>query len=158
MGELPTQERLNRFVEVIDSQRELPDGFTASTLMVDTSPDLMNMMARSILRLYAADESAENRSPEHEIHTAPSLISRLPRIMVLAYYAKQAAFNHESMIMHRFVPGQSTAETILFHAAPRPLVHTGRGSACSTSCCACTEHGGGNNSSFTTHVLSLGGH
>lgn len=111
MGELPTQERLNRFVEVIDSQRELPDGFTASTLMVDTSPDLMNMMARSILRLYAADESAEDRSPEHEIHTALSLISRLPRIMVLAYYAKQAAFNHESMIMHRFVPGQSTAET-----------------------------------------------
>ena len=127
MGELPTQERLNRFVEVIDSQRELPDGFTASTLMVDTSPDLMNMMARSILRLYAADESAEDRSPEHEIHTALSLISRLPRIMVLAYYAKQAAFNHESMIMHRFVPGQSTAETILIHAAPRPLVHAGRG-------------------------------
>ena len=118
MGELPTQERLNRFVEVIDSQRELPDGFTASTLMVDTSPDLMNMMARSILRLYAADESAEDRSPEHEIHTALSLISRLPRIMVLAYYAKQAAFNHESMIMHRFVPGQSTAETILSMLRP----------------------------------------
>ena len=58
MGELPTRERLTRFVEVIDSQRELPDGFTASTLMVDTSPDIMNMMSRSILRLYAADRKS----------------------------------------------------------------------------------------------------
>ena len=127
MGELPTQERLNRFVEVIDSQRELPDGFTASTLMVDTSPDLMNMMARSILRLYAADESAEDRSPEHEIHTALSLISRLPRIMVLAYYAKQARLqpriHDHAPLRARAVHGRDHP----FHAAPRPLVHAGRG-------------------------------
>ena len=154
MGELPTQERLNRFVEVIDSQRELPDGFTASTLMVDTSPDLMNMMARSILRLYAADESAEDRSPEHEIHTALSLISRLPRIMVLAYYAKQAAFNHESMIMHRFVPGQSTAETILSMLRPDRSFTAEEARMLDIMLCLHAEHGGGNNSSFTTHVLS----
>lgn len=154
MGELPTQERLNRFVEVIDSQRELPDGFTASTLMVDTSPDLMNMMARSILRLYAADESAEDRSPEHEIHTALSLISRLPRIMVLAYYAKQAAFNHESMIMHRFVPGQSTAETILSMLRPDRSFTPEEARMLDIMLCLHAEHGGGNNSSFTTHVLS----
>ena len=154
MGELPTQERLNRFVEVIDSQRELPDGFTASTLMVDTSPDLMNMMARSILRLYAADESAEDRSPEHEIHTALSLISRLPRIMVLAYYAKQAAFNHESMIMHRFIPGQSTAETILSMLRPDRSFTPEEARMLDIMLCLHAEHGGGNNSSFTTHVLS----
>lgn len=154
MGELPTQERLNRFVEVIDSQRELPDGFTASTLMVDTSPDLMNMMARSILRLYAADESAEDRSPEHEIHTALSLISRLPRIMVLAYYAKQAAFNHESMIMHRFVPGQSTAETILSMLRPDRSFAPEEARMLDIMLCLHAEHGGGNNSTFTTRVLS----
>lgn len=154
MGELPTQERLNRFVEVIDSQRELPDGFTASTLMVDTSPDLMNMMARSILRLYAADESAEDRSPEHEIHTALSLISRLPRIMVLAYYAKQAAFNHESMIMHRFVPGQSTAETILSMLRPDRSFTAEEARMLDIMLCLHAEHGGGNNSTFTTRVLS----
>ena len=157
MGELPTQERLNRFVEVIDSQRELPDGFTASTLMVDTSPDLMNMMARSILRLYAADESAEDRSPEHEIHTALSLISRLPRIMVLAYYAKQAAFNHESMIMHRFVPGQSTAETILSMLRPDRSFTAEEARMLDIMLCLHAEHGGGNNSTFTTRVLSSSG-
>ena len=51
-------------------------------------------------------------------HTAITLISRLPRIMVLAYYAKQAAFNGKSMIMHRFIPGESTAETILSMLRP----------------------------------------
>lgn len=157
MGELPTQERLNRFVEVIDSQRELPDGFTASTLMVDTSPDLMNMMARSILRLYAADESAEDRSPEHEIHTALSLISRLPRIMVLAYYAKQAAFNHESMIMHRFVPGQSTAETILSMLRPDRSFTAEEARMLDIMLCLHAEHGGGNNSTFTMHVVTSSG-
>ena len=127
MGELPTQERLNRFVEVIDSQRELPDGFTASTLMVDTSPDLMNMMARSILRLYAADESAEDRSPEHEIHTALSLISRLPRIMAAGLLRQagrlQPRIHDHAPLRARTVHGRDHP----FHAAPRPLVHTGRG-------------------------------
>ena len=114
----------------------------------------MNMMARSILRLYAADESAEDRSPEHEIHTALSLISRLPRIMVLAYYAKQAAFNHESMIMHRFVPGQSTAETILSMLRPdRSFLTPEEARMLDIMLCLHAEHGGGNNSSFTTHVF-----
>ena len=154
MGELPTRERLARFVEVIDSQRELPDGFTASTLMVDTSPDIMNMMSRSILRLYAADECAENRSPEHEIHTALSLISRLPRIMVLAYYAKRAAFHHDSMIMHRFVPGQSTAETILSMLRPDRAFTPEEARMLDIMLSLHAEHGGGNNSTFTTRVLS----
>ena len=154
MGELPTQERLNRFVEVIDSQRELPDGFTASTLMVDTSPDLMNMMARSILRLYAADESAEDRSPEHEIHTALSLISRLPRIMVLAHYAKRAAFYNESMIMHRFIPGQSTSETILSMLRPNREFTPEEARMLDIMMSLHAEHGGGNNSTFTCRVLS----
>jgi len=154
MGELPTRERLTRFVEVIDSQRELPDGFTASTLMVDTSPDIMNMMSRSILRLYAADECAENRSPEHEIHTALSLISRLPRIMVLAYYAKRAAFHHDSMIMHRFVPGQSTAETILSMLRPDRAFTPEEARMLDIMLSLHAEHGGGNNSTFAARVLS----
>jgi citrate synthase len=154
MGDLPTQERLNLFIEALDSQRELPDGFTASKLMRNTSPDIMNMMARSILHLYAEDESAEDRSPEHEIHTALSLISRLPRIMVLAYYAKQAAFNHGSMIMHRFIPGQSTAETILSMLRPTREFSPEEARMLDIMLCLHAEHGGGNNSTFTTRVLS----
>ena len=154
MGELPTRERLARFVEVIDSQRELPDGFTASALMHATSPDIMNMLARSVLQLYAADPHAEDRNAKHEIHTALSLLSRLPRIMVLAYYAQQAQFNHGSMIMHRFVPGQSTAETILSMLRPDRCFTAEEARMLDIMLCLHAEHGGGNNSTFAARVLS----
>lgn len=74
--------------------------------------------------------------------------------MVLAYYAKQAAFNHESMIMHRFVPGQSTAETILSMLRPDRSFTPEEARMLDIMLCLHAEHGGGNNSSFTTHVLS----
>ena len=154
MGELPTGPELSAFVEVIDSQRELPDGFTASMLMHDVSPDIMNMLARSVLQLYASDPHAEERSPKHEIHTALSLLSRLPRIMVLAYYAQQAQFNHGSMIMHRFVPGESTAETILSMLRPDRAYTEDEARMLDIMLCLHAEHGGGNNSTFVARALT----
>ncbi len=154
MGSLPTQEQLDRFVAEIDSQRELPDGFTASMIMRDTPPDIMNMLARSALLLYAYDNDAEERSAEHEIHAALSLISRLPRIMVLSYYAVRARYANESMIMHRFVPGQSTAETILSMLRPDRSFTPEEARTLDIMLCLHAEHGGGNNSTFTTRVLT----
>ena len=62
MGELPTEEQLSGYIATIDAQRELPDGFTASIIMRNTPPDIMNVLARTILLLYAYDENAEDRS------------------------------------------------------------------------------------------------
>lgn len=154
MGDLPTQEQLDRFVSVIDSQRELPDGFTASSIMRATPHDIMNALARSVLLLYSYDERAEDRDPVHEIDTAVSLISRLPRIMVLAYYAMRAQFHNESMIMHRFIPGQSTAETILSMLRPDRQFTEEEARLLDIMLCLHAEHGGGNNSTFTTRVLT----
>ena len=154
MGELPTREQLDRFIEVLDGQRELPDGFTASMIMRDTPPDIMNVLARTILLLYAYDPDAEDRSAHHEIHTAISLISRLPRIMVLTYYAKRARYNNESMIMHRFIPGQSTAETILSMLRPDRQFTPEEARMLDVMLCLHAEHGGVNNSTFTTRVLT----
>lgn len=154
MGELPTQEQLETFVAVLDSERQLPDGFTASMIMRDTPPDIMNVLARTILLLYAYDENAESREPHHEIHTAISLLSRLPRIMVLTYYAKRARYNNESMIMHRFIPGQSTAETILSMLRPDRQFTAEEARMLDIMLCLHAEHGGGNNSTFTTRVLT----
>lgn len=154
MGDLPTQEQLDRFVSVIDSQRELPDGFTASSIMRATPHDIMNALARSVLLLYSYDERAEDRDPVHEIDTAVSLISRLPRIMVLAYYAMRAQFHNESMIMHRFIPGQSTAETILSMLHPDRQFTEEEARLLDIMLCLHAEHGGGNNSTFTTRVLT----
>ncbi len=154
VGDLPTKEQLGRFIVELDDQRELPDGFTASMIMRDTPSDIMNVLARSILLLYAYDENAEDRSAEHEVNTALSLISRLPRIMVLAYYAKRARYYHESMIMHRFIPGQSTAETILSMLRPEREFSPEEARMLDVMLCLHAEHGGGNNSTFTTRVLS----
>ena len=154
MGDLPTQEQLDFFVSRLDAHRELPDGFTASKIMSTPSPDIMNLLARSVLVLYADDPNAEDRSYEHEISTAVTLISRLPRIMVLAYYAKQAAFNGKSMIMHRFIPGESTAETILSMLRPDRHYTEEEARMLDIMMCLHAEHGGGNNSTFTCRVLS----
>ena len=154
MGDLPTQEQLDFFVSRLDAHRELPDGFTASKIMSTPSPDIMNLLARSVLVLYADDPNAEDRSYEHEISTAVTLISRLPRIMVLAYYAKQAAFNGKSMIMHRFIPGESTAETILSMLRPDRHYTEEEARMLDIMMCLHAEHGGGNNSNFTCRVLS----
>ena len=154
LGELPTQEQLDRFIEVIDSYRDLPDGFTASMIMHDVTPDIMNLLARSILQLYAHDPEAESREPMHEIHTAMSLISRLPRVAVFAHYAKQCTFEHGSMIMHRFIPGQSTAETFLSMLRPDRQFTPEEARMLDIMLCLHAEHGGGNNSTFSTRVLT----
>ena len=154
MGELPTSSQLDVLVEALDAQRNLPDGFTASKIMSTPSHNIMNLLQRSVLMLYADDPKAEERSFEHEISTAISLISRLPRIMVLAHYAKRAAFYNESMIMHRFIPGQSTSETILSMLRPNREFTPEEARMLDIMMSLHAEHGGGNNSTFTCRVLS----
>lgn len=154
LGKLPTQEELDSFVAVIDAERELPDGFTADRIMRHPAADLMIMLSRSIISLYADDPNAEDRSIEHEIKTAMSLISRLQRIMVLSYHAKQAYFHGDSMIMHRFVPGQSSSETILSMLRPDRAFTPEEARMLDIMMCLHAEHGGGNNSTFTCRVLS----
>lgn len=154
MGNLPTQKQLDQFIAALDAQRNLPDGFTASKIMITPSRDIMNLLARSVLMLYADDPDAESRSYEHEISTAISLLSRIPRMMVLAYYAKRAAFYGESMIMHRFVPGESTAETILSMLRPDRQYTPEEVRMLDIMMCLHAEHGGGNNSTFTCRVLT----
>ena len=154
MGDLPTKEQLTAFIEVIDAQRDLPDGFTASAIMSNMSPNIMNVLARSVLLLYGHDENAESRTPEHEVFTALSLISRLPRIMVLSYYAQRSRYHGESMIIHPFLEGQSTAETILSMLRPDRQFTQDEARMLDIMMCVHAEHGGGNNSTFTARVLS----
>lgn len=154
LGKLPTQDELDQFVAAIDAERELPDGFTAVRIMRHPAADLMIMLSRSIISLYADDPNAEDRSIDHEIKTAISLISRLQRIMVLSYHAKQAYFHGDSMIMHRFVPGQSSSETILSMLRPDRAFTPEEARMLDIMMCLHAEHGGGNNSTFTCRVLS----
>ncbi|MDR0308768.1 MAG: citrate synthase [Coriobacteriales bacterium] len=153
-GELPTTEELRDFNSALDGERELPDGFTADYIMNPATPDISNCLARSILMLYADDPRAEDRSPDHEVRVAISMISRLPRIAVLAYYAKQASFHQGSMIMHRFVPGQRTAETFLSMLRPNREFTQEEALMLDIMLSLHIEHGGGNNSTFAARVIT----
>ena len=154
MGELPTQSQLDDFVAAIDEQRELPDGFTATYILNDTPRDIMNLLQRCILFLYSQDPAAEERSMEHEVSTAISLLSRLLRISVFSYYAVQCRHEGASMIMHRFVPGQSSAETFLSMLRPDRSFTPEEARMLDVMLCLHAEHGGGNNSTFTCRSLS----
>jgi len=153
-GKLPSVAELEAFRAEIDEQRELLDGFTSTLTMHNVSPDVMNVLARSILMFYAKDPQAEDRSPEHEILTAIQLISRLPRVMVNAYHALNAAFNQGSFVIHPFIPGQSTSETILSMLRMDRQFTPEEAKMLDVMLCLHAEHGGGNNSTFTCRVLS----
>ena len=151
-GELPTAEQLKTFNDLIAAQRDLPDGFTANYIMKPPTRDLMNAMSRAVLQLYAFDDEAENRSSEHEIDTAIMLLSRLPRIMVLSYHVMRDKFFGDSMFIHHYIPGQSTAETILSMLRPdRQFTDT---EAKTLDIMLNAEHGGGNNSTFTCRAVT----
>lgn len=151
---LPTQTQLNDFVALLDEQRELPEDFTASIFFGQGAPNIMNLLSRVVLNQYAYDTHAEDRSAQHEIDVALSLMSKLPRASVLSYYAIQHRFNNESLIIHPFIPGQSTAETILSMLRPDRSFTQLEARMLDIMLCVHMEHGGGNNSTFATHVLS----
>ncbi|MCR5141087.1 MAG: citrate/2-methylcitrate synthase [Ruminococcus sp.] len=157
MGNLPTREELAAFTELIDENRELPHDFFEDMILKAPSRNIMNKMARSILALYSYDENPENRSPEFEMATAISIISKLPNIMVSSYQVKRRVFDGESMIMHPLKKGHSTAEMILSALRPDRKFTEEEAKLLDVMLMLHAEHGGGNNSTFTCRVLTSSG-
>ena len=156
-GSLPNKETLDNFRRILETHRELPDGFAETQIMAAPSPNLMNKMARSVLAMYSYDEEAENTSLENVIKQSINLIAEMPSMMVYAYQTKKHAYDHESLYFHYPKPGLSTAENILVMYR---LDHNyTREEARLLDLCMVVhaDHGGGNNSAFTTRVLSSTG-
>ena len=156
-GSLPNKETLDNFRRILETHRELPDGFAETQIMAAPSPNLMNKMARSVLAMYSYDEEAENTSLENVIKQSINLIAEMPSMMVYAYQTKKHAYDHESLYFHYPKPGLSTAENIL--AMYRLNQNYTREEARLLDLCMIVhaDHGGGNNSAFTTRVLSSTG-
>ena len=156
-GSLPNKETLDNFRRILETHRELPDGFAETQIMAAPSPNLMNKMARSVLAMYSYDEEAENTSLKNVIKQSINLIAEMPSMMVYAYQTKKHAYDHESLYFHYPKPGLSTAENIL--AMYRLDQNYTREEARLLDLCMVVhaDHGGGNNSAFTTRVLSSTG-
>ncbi len=156
-GSLPNKKTLNRFRKILETHRELPDGFPETQIMAAPSPNLMNKMARSVLAMYSYDEKAEDTSLENIIKQSINLIAELPTMMVYAYQTKKHVYDHESLFYHYPKKGLSSAESIL--AMYRINQDYTKEEAHLLDLCMVVhaDHGGGNNSAFSTRVLSSTG-
>lgn len=157
LGNLPDKSTLKAFEELLDSHRELPAGFPETQIMAAPSPDIMNKIARSVLAMYSYDENAEDTSLENIIQQSINLIAGIPTMMVYAYQIMRHAYHHESLHLHYPKKQLSTAEHIL--ATYRPNQEFTKEEARLLDLCLVVhaDHGGGNNSAFTTRVVSSTG-
>lgn len=156
-GKLPDSEELAGFTELIDDNRQLPEGFFEDMILKAPSKDIMNKLARATLALYSYDDNPEEITAEHEIDTAVSLIAKLPVIMASAYQVKRRYYYGESMFMHPLIKGQSTAENILSILRPDRKFTREEAKLLDLMLMLHAEHGGGNNSTFTCRVLTSSG-
>ncbi len=156
-GELPTSEDLTLYREMIEECRMMPNNFIDDMIMRNPSPDLMNMLARSVLSLYSYDENPDDTSEVNSLRQSMEMIARLPVLMVAAYQAKRRAYDHKSMYLHMPAEGLSIAENILSTLrADRKFTHE---EAMLLDRCMIlhAEHGGGNNSAFVSRAVTSSG-
>lgn len=156
-GVLPSGSELDRFQQLLGGYRALPKGFVHDHILTVPSPDVMNMLARSVLQLYASDPEPNDTGVRHEVDTAVSLIARLPRIAVLSYYSIQQYYLGGDMVWHGERPELSTAETILDMLRPDHEFAPEEARMLDILLMLQAEHGGGNNSTFTCRVLTSSG-
>ncbi len=156
-GHLPTTEQLETFCTILDSCRDLPEYFAEDMIMKAPSPNIMNKLQRAVLALYSYDDNPDDLSPKNLLRQSIALISMLPTITSYAYQVKRRHYDKASMYFHPYVPGLSTAETIL-HTLRADCAYTPEEAHVLDLCLMLhAEHGGGNNSTFASRVLSSSG-
>lgn len=156
-GRLPNRQQLEAFMEILASQRDLPPYFLEDMLLKVPSRNLMNMLARSVLELYAYDPNPDANGFEDLMRQSISLIARMPVIMVAAYQVKRRAFDKESMYVHDPRSDYSIAENILHSLRPDKQFTHEEARLLDMCLVLHAEHGGGNNSAFASRVVSSSG-
>ena len=157
MGELPDEQEEKEFAALIGESRTLPTNFTRDVIMKAPSHDIMNSMTRSILTLASYDDRAMDTSVGNSLRQCIQLISVFPLLAVYGYHAYNYYDNMDSMFIHRPDPALSTAENILLMLRPDRKYTPTEAKVLDTALILHMEHGGGNNSTFTTRVITSAG-
>ncbi len=157
-GSLPNAAELDSFSHILaDNRNDLPSNFVRDVIMAAPSANMMNVLSRSILTLYAFDEQADDISIPNVLRQCLQLISMMPMLSVYGYQTYQHYYNGKSLYIHAPSPELSFAENIL-HMLRKDKQYTPLEAKLLDICLVLhMEHGGGNNSSFTTHVVSSSG-
>ena len=156
-GNLPTKDQLEQFSKLLEKYRELPPSFVRDVIMKAPSQDMMNTLARSVLTLYSYDEKADDISIENVLRQSLQLISVFPLLSVYGYHAFSHYHNGKSLVIHPPKEGLSTAENILYMLRPNMKYTQLEAKILDIALVLHAEHGGGNNSTFTTHVVTSSG-
>lgn len=156
-GELPTKAKLEEFTNLLEQYRELPTSFVRDVIMKAPSKDMMNTLARSVLTLYSYDDAADDISIENVLRQSLQLIAVFPLLSVYGYQAYNHYYVGKSLVIHAPKPGLSTAENILYMLRSNKKYTALEARILDIALVLHAEHGGGNNSTFTTHVVSSSG-
>lgn len=156
-GDLPTAEQLAEFDAKLKDYRELPDFFVNDMIMKAPSKDIMNVLARTVLSLYSYDDNADDISIDNVLNQSLKLISQLPLLAVYGFQAYAHYHGEESLIIHSPNKDLSIAENILYMLRPDNSFTPLEAELLDLALVLHAEHGGGNNSTFTTHVVSSSG-
>lgn len=156
-GYLPNKDELSDFNKLLGSYRSLPTSFVRDVILKAPSPDMMNALARSVLMLYSYDENADDISIPNVLRQCLQLIALFPQLSVYGYQASSYYHDGQSLIIHAPDPNLSTAENILHMLRPDSKYTHLEAKLLDMSLVLHAEHGGGNNSSFTTHVVTSSG-
>ena len=157
-GEMPTEDELTEFCKIMAQSRSLPTNFTRDVIMKAPTKDIMNSMTRSILTLASYDNHMG--SPDvisNSLRQCIELISIFPMLAVYAYHAYNHYENDDSMYIHRPEPQLSTAQNLLMMLRPDRKYSALEAKVLDVALVLHADHGGGNNSTFTTHVVSSTG-
>lgn len=156
-GELPDEMQLSQFQEVLAENRTLPTNFTRDVIMKASSKDIMNSLTKSVLTLASYDPNSNDTSVENVLRQSLGLISLFPMLSVYGYHAYNHYENDESMYIHRPQKELSTAENLLMMLRPDKSYSELEAHVLDTALVLHMEHGGGNNSTFTTRVVTSSG-
>ena len=153
-GELPTQAKLDTFKQYLGEFRSLPEHFTEDMIMKAPSSDIMNKMARGVLASYSYDDDPENRSVGNVVKQCIQLIARFSTLASYGYQAKRRYYDNKSMFIHNPKAELSTAENFLRLIRSDKTYTRLEAETLDLALILHAEHGGGNNSSLTVHVVS----
>ncbi len=157
MGEMPDKTESEMFKKLIGESRQLPTNFTRDVIMKAPSYDIMNSMTRSILTLASYDSGPTELTVSNSLRRCIKLISIFPLLAVYGYHAYNYYDNMDSMFIHRPDPELSTAENLLMMLRPDKKYTDTEAKVLDTALILHMEHGGGNNSTFTTRVITSAG-
>lgn len=153
-GKLPTQTELDDFKKLVGEMRALPDGFREEVIMYSPSRNIMNKLARSVLAMYSYDDNPDSIDLYNLLRQSILLFSQVPTMAAYAYEAKNHYFDGKSLIIHNPRPELSTAENFLHMIRPDNKYTDLEAKILDLALVLHAEHGGGNNSAFTTRVVS----